>query len=422
VTRFALRAVLGRKLRTALTALAVVLGVAMISGTYVLTDSIDQAFDRLFSEIRATSTAVVTGKPAFDLAGGGAEPTFDEALLGEIRALPGVAEAEGSVSSDSTQIIGRDGKALVFGGAPNLGFSIANGESRFNPLALVEGTWPGPGEVAIDARTASEADLEVGETIGIQAEGPAERLRLVGTFEFRAGLFLGGATLAGFDLATAQRLFDKVGTLDEIAIAAKPGVEPEELVAQVEEILPPGTQVRTGEEQAAAEASETSEFISFLRTFLLAFAGIALFVGSFVIANSLSITIAQRTREFATLRTIGATSRQVLGAVLVESLVVAIVASVVGIFAGLALATGLFELFDALGFTLPNTGLVLETRTIIVALAAGIVVTVLASVYPGLRATSVPSARARPSPANRSMPCAASGGRSSSSFWGRSSR
>lgn len=389
MTRFALRAVLGRKLRTALTALAIVLGVAMISGTYVLTDSIDQAFDRLFSEIRATSTAVVTGKPAFDLAGGGVEPTFDEALLEEIRALPGVAEAEGSVSSDSTQIIGRDGKALVFGGAPNLGFSIADGESRFNPLALVEGSWPGSGEVAIDARTASEAGLEVGETIGIQAEGPLERLRLVGTFEFRAGLFLGGATLAGFDLPTAQRLFDKVGKLDEIAIAAKPGVEPEELVAQVEEILPPGTQVRTGEEQAAAEASETSEFISFLRTFLLAFAGIALFVGSFVIANSLSITIAQRTREFATLRTIGATSRQVLGLVLLESLVVAIVASVVGIFAGLALATGLFELFDALGFTLPNTGLVLETRTIIVALAAGIVVTVLASVYPGLRATSV---------------------------------
>ncbi|MDW8337757.1 MAG: FtsX-like permease family protein [Thermoleophilia bacterium] len=387
--RFALRAVLARKLRTTLTALAIVLGVAMISGTYVLTDSIDRAFDRLFSEIRATSTAVVTGKPAFDLAAGG-EPSFAESLLEEIRALPGVAEAEGGVDSDSTQIIGRDGKALVFGGAPNLGFSIADGESRFNPLVLVEGSWPGPNEVAIDARTASEAGFVVGETIGIQAEGPIERLRLAGTFEFPGGLSLGGATLAGFDLPTAQRLFGKVGRLDEIAIAAKPGVEPEELVAQVEEVLPPTTQVRTGAEQAAAEASETSEFISFLRTFLLAFAGIALFVGSFVIANSLSITIAQRTREFATLRTIGATSRQVLASVLLESLVVGTVASVVGVFAGLLLATGLFELFDAGGFTLPNTGLVLETRTVVVALAAGIGVTVLASVYPGLRATSVP--------------------------------
>jgi putative ABC transport system permease protein len=392
VTRFAIRAVLSRKLRTALTAVAIVLGVAMIGGTYVLTDSIDQAFDRVFGEIRETSSAVITGKPAFDLSGGSgvAAPTFDESLLERVRALPGVAAAEGSVDSDATQLIGDDGKAIVSGGAPNIGFSIADGDSPFNPLTLVDGAWPGPDEVAIDRTTASEQGFEVGETIRVQAEGPVERLRISGIFEFSSGLSLGGATLAGFDLPTAQRLFDKVGRLDEIAIAAKPGVTPEELVAQVEEILPPGTQVKTGQEQAAADASETNEFISFLRTFLLAFAGIALFVGSFVIANSLSITIAQRTREFATLRTIGATNRQVLASVLVEALVVGSVASVIGLFAGLLLATGLFELFDAVGFTLPNTGLVLEPRTVVVAIGAGILVTVLASVYPGLRATSVP--------------------------------
>lgn len=392
MTRFAIRAVLSRKLRTVLTAVAIVLGVAMIGGTYVLTDSIDQAFDRVFGEIRATSSAVITGKPAFDLSGGSgvAAPTFDESLLERVRALPGVAAAEGSVDSDATQLIGDDGKAIVSGGAPNIGFSIANGDSPFNPLTLVEGAWPGPDEVAIDRKTASEQGFEVGETIRVQAEGPVERLRISGIFEFSSGLSLGGATLAGFDLPTAQRLFDEVGKLDEIAIAAKPGVTPEELVAQVEEILPPGTQVKTGQEQAAADASETNEFISFLRTFLLAFAGIALFVGSFVIANSLSITIAQRTREFATLRTIGATNRQVLASVLVEALVVGSAASVIGLFAGLLLATGLFELFDAAGFTLPNTGLVLEPRTVVVAIGAGIGVTVLASVYPGLRATSVP--------------------------------
>ncbi|GIU94554.1 MAG: hypothetical protein KatS3mg012_1011 [Gaiellaceae bacterium] len=392
MTRFAIRAVLGRKLRTALTAIAIVLGVAMISGTYVLTDSIDQAFDRVFSQIRQTSSAVITGKPAFDLSGGSgvAEPTFDESLLERVRELPGVAVAEGSVDSDATQLIGRDGEAIVSGGAPNLGFSIADGESPFNPLTLVEGSWPGPNEVVIDRKTASENGFRVGDVIGVQAEGPVERLRLVGIFEFSSGLSLGGATLAGFDLPTAQRLFGKVGKLDEIALAAKPGVTPEELVAQVEEILPPGTQVKTGQEQAAADASETNEFISFLRTFLLAFAGIALFVGSFVIANSLSITIAQRTREFATLRTIGATSRQVLVSVLVEALVVGAAASVVGLFAGLALARGLFALFDAVGFTLPNTGLVLEPRTVVVAIGAGVLVTVLASVYPGFRATSVP--------------------------------
>ena len=307
-----------------------------------------------------------------------------------MRALPAVAEAEGSVDSDATQLIGDDGKAVVSGGAPNLGFSIADGNSQFNPLTLLEGAWPGDGEVAVDKTTASEQGYEVGETIGVQAEGPVVRLKLSGIFQFSSGLSIGGATLAGFDLPTAQKLFGKAGKLDEIAIASKPDVPPAELVAQVEEILPPGTQVKTGEEQAKADAADTNEFISFLQTFLLAFAGIALFVGSFVIANSLSITIAQRTREFATLRTIGATNRQILGSVLVEALVVGTVASVVGLFLGLVLAKGLFQLFDAVGFTLPNTGLVFEPRTVVVALAAGIIVTVLASIYPGFRATTVP--------------------------------
>ena len=330
--RFAIKGLLSRKLRTALTAVAIVLGVAMISGTYVLTDSIDQAFDRVFGEIREGSNAVITGRSAFDLSDGSGvtEPTFDDGLLEEVRALPAVAAAEGSVDSDATQFIGDDGKAVVSGGAPNLGFSIANGDSQFNPLTLLEGSWPAASEVAIDKDTAADEGFEVGETIGVQAEGPVQRLRVSGIFQFSSGLSIGGATLAGFDLPTAQRLFDKVGKLDEIAIASKPDVPPAELVAQVEEILPPGTQVKTGEEQAQADAEETNEFISFLQTFLLAFAGIALFVGSFVIANSLSITIAQRTREFATLRTIGATNRQILGSVLVEALVVGTVASVVG--------------------------------------------------------------------------------------------
>jgi putative ABC transport system permease protein len=392
MTRFAIRGLLSRKLRTGLTALAIVLGVAMIAGTYVLTDSIDQAFGRIFTEIREGSTAVITGRSAFDLSDGSGvtAPTFDEALLEEVEGLPGVEVAEGSVTSESTQLIGDDGKAVVFGGAPNLGFSIENGDSPFNPLTLLEGSWPGPDEVVIDAEAASRAGFEVGEVIGVQAEGPVQRVRVAGIVQFSSGLTIGGATLAGFDLPTAQRLFSKEGRLDEIAVAARRGVEPEELVRQIEEVLPAGAQVRTGQEQAAAEAAETEEFISFLQSFLLAFGGIALFVGAFVIANSLSITIAQRTREFATLRTIGASNRQILGSVIVEALVVGAVASVVGLFLGLLLATGLFSLFDLVGFTLPNTGLVFETRTIIVALTVGIGITLLASVYPGLRATGVP--------------------------------
>ena len=390
--RFAVRGLLSRKLRTALTAIAIVLGVAMISGTYVLTDSIDQAFDKIFTDIREGSNAVISGKSAFDISDGSgvSEPTFDESLVDEVRALPAVADAEGNVDSDATQLIGDDGKAVVYGGAPNLGFSIGNPESPFNPLTLVEGEWPGPNEVVVDKETAAKEDFEVGETIGVQVEGPVEQLPIAGIIQFSSGLSIGGATLAGFDLPTAQRLMSKVGKLDEIAVASKPDATEAELVAQIREILPPGTQVKTAAEQVQSDAEETNEFITFLQGFLLAFGGIALFVGSFVIANSLSITIAQRTRELATLRTLGASRRQVLTSIVVESLIVGIVASVIGLFLGLLLAKGLFWLFDAVGFTLPNTGLVFETRTIVVALLAGVLVTLLASLRPATRATRVP--------------------------------
>jgi putative ABC transport system permease protein len=211
MTRFALRGLFGRKLRTALTALAIVLGVAMISGTFVLTDSIDNAFDKIFTDIRKGSNAIITGKSAFDLSEGSGvgEPSFDERLLDEVRALPGVAEAEGSVTSETTQLIDEDGDVIQFGlgGAPNLGFSIANPESRFNPLALVSGEWPGPGEVVIDKETVDKKDIEVGEEIGVQVEGPVERFRISGVIQFSSGLTIGGATLAGFDLPTAQRIY-----------------------------------------------------------------------------------------------------------------------------------------------------------------------------------------------------------------------
>jgi putative ABC transport system permease protein len=389
--RVALRGLLGRKLRTVLTAFAIVLGVAMVSGTYVLTDSIDKAFDTIFTDSRKGSNAVITGRSAFDLSEGSdfQAPTFDESLLPKVRGLSDVAAAEPSVDGEA-QLIGKNGKAIVYGGAPNLGFSIANGASRFNPLTLTKGRWPGPDEVVVDKATAGKENFELGQAIGVQAEGPAQRLRISGFVKFGSVSTIGGATLAGFDLPTAQRLFDKEGQLDEIAIAAKPGISDGQLVRQVDAILPPSTQVRTGAEQAHEDAQDTNEFISFLQRFLLAFAGIALFVGSFVIANSLSITIAQRTREFATLRTLGASRRQVLGSIFVEALVVGAMASVIGLFFGLGLAKLLFWLFDAVGFTLPNSGLLFETRTIIVALLVGVVVTLVASLRPALRATRVP--------------------------------
>jgi putative ABC transport system permease protein len=392
VTRFALKGLLGRKLRTALTAIAIVLGVTMVSGTYVLTDSIDKAFDSIFTDVRQGSNVIVSGKSAFDLTGGSGAtaPPFDESVLERVRAVEGVALAEGGVDSESAQLIGEDGKAITYGGAPNLGFSIADGDSPFNPLTLVEGAWPGRNEVVVDAATAGKEGLKVGQQVGVQAAGRAERLRISGTVKFGSVATIGGATLAGFDLPTAQRLFGKEGKLDEIAVAAEAGLSDEELIGRIEEVLPEGTQVLASRQQAEDDAAETNEFITFLQGFLLAFAGIALFVGSFVIANSLSITIAQRTREFATVRTLGGSRRQVLGSIVVEALVVGIVASVIGLFLGLGLAKLLFWLFDTVGFTLPNSGLVFQTRTIVVALLVGILVTLVASLRPALRATRVP--------------------------------
>jgi putative ABC transport system permease protein len=391
VTAFALRGLLGRKLRTALTAIAIVLGVATVSGTYVLTDSINNAFHSIFFETRAGSDAVITGKSPFDVSGdsGTTAPPFNESLLQKVRALPDVAEAQGQVNGEA-QLIGKDGKAVVYGGAPNLGFSIAKGDSRFNPLKLVSGAWPKANEVVVDKSTASKEHFKVGQVIGVQATGPVEKLRISGIVKFGSVSTIGGATLSGFDLPTAQKLFAKPGKLDEIAVAAGQGVSKTTLSSEIRRILPPSTQVRTAQAQSHEDAKETDSFISFLQKFLLGFGGVALFVGSFVIANSLSITIAQRTREFATLRTLGASRTQVLRSVVLEALVMGILASVVGLFAGLALAKGLFSLFDAVGFTLPNNGLTLETRTVIVALLVGIVVTLLASLRPALRATRVP--------------------------------
>jgi putative ABC transport system permease protein len=391
VVRFALKGLLGRKLRTALTAIAIVLGVAMVAGTFMLTDSIDNAFDTIFTDVRKGSNAVVTGKSAFDLSEGSGSnsPTLSESLLPEVRRLPEVAAAEGSVNGEA-QLIGDNGKAIVYGGAPNLGFSVSGANSPFNSLTLVKGAWPSGGEVVVDKATADKEGFEIGRRVGVQADGPVRELRISGFVRFGSVSTIGGATLAGFDVPTAQALFGKRGRLDEIAVASKSGVSDQQLVDALRKALPPTAQVKTGAQQARDDAEETNAFISFLRGFLLAFGGIALFVGSFVIANSLSITIAQRTREFATVRTIGGSRRQILISIMLEALVVGILASLVGLAVGVGLAKGLFWLFDAVGFTLPNSGLVLEPRAVVIALAAGILVTLVASLRPAFRATRVP--------------------------------
>src|SRR5262245_24155362 len=386
----ALKGMAQRKLRTVLTAIAIVLGVALITGTYVLTDSIKGAFGGIFTSVYQGTDATVTGKSAFNLSDSGTTtaPPFDQALLPVIRGLPDVADAVGGVGGNAHLVL--DGKVVHFGGAPNLGFSVDPTLPELNTLTLVNGNWPKQNQVVIDEATAGKKDLKVGQAIGVQANGPTLPMKISGFVHFGGATNLGGATLSGFNLPTAQRLFQRVGMLDQIRAKAKPGVSPAELATQIRGVLPSGAQVRTGQAQAKEDAKDTESFLNFLQDFLLAFGGIALFVGSFVIANSLSITIAQRTRELATLRTLGASRRQVRRSIIWEGLAIGTIAAVIGIGVGLGLAVGLFKLFDAVGFTLPNNGLVLHPRTVIVALIVGIGVTFLASLRPAFRATRVP--------------------------------
>jgi putative ABC transport system permease protein len=241
----------------------------------------------------------------------------------------------------------------------------------------------------IDAATAKDEGFKVGDTIGIVTRGPIQEFTISGTAQFPGQESLGGATFAIFTLPEAQRLFNKEGELDAISIAASQGTSPEQLVDEIGAILPQNTQVRTGVQETQEAQQDIEEFTNIISYILLAFGFIALFVGAFVIFNTLSITVAQRVREFATLRTIGASRRQILGSVILEALVIGTLASLAGLFIGLGLAKGLTALFDAIGFDLPKTGLVFAGRTILVSLAAGILVTLVAGLFPAIRATRV---------------------------------
>ena len=394
--RFALKGLAGRKLRTILTSLAIVLGVAMVSGSYVLTDTIDKAFDRIFSTSYAGTDAVVAGKDLGIGTGGdsAAVPSIPASLLPRIRALPDVAAATGIVVEESAaKIINRQGKAIDTGGAPSFGFGIDSSPAldRFNPLTLLEGSWAsGSSEVVIDVGTSKDEHFAVGDRIGVASLGPVRRFRVSGIARYGDVESLGGATFAVFDIPTAQALFGRQGKLDAVSVAAKEGVSPEQLVAAITPILPPTAEAKTGVAQAEEEKDNVSEFTSFFRYFLLAFAGIALFVGAFVIFNTLSITVAQRTREFATVRTIGASRRQVLGSVVLEALAIGFLASLVGLFLGLGIAKGLEALFVAFGADLPRAGTVFATRTVVVSLLIGTIITLLAGLAPAIRATRVP--------------------------------
>ena len=341
--RVALRGLLARKLRSTLTAIAIVLGVAMVSGTLVLTDTIDKAFDSIFSSSYEQTDAVVSGKKLVEWSQTG-KAQISEDVLTKVRALPEVEAAAGTIldlSGDANQakILDREGKAIQ-GNNPTFGLGVEPKDERFNPFKLVEGDWAsGPEQVVIDASTADKENFHVGDTVKVAGEGPVRSYELTGIVKFGDVNSLGGATIALFDVETARSVLGKTG-YDAVAVAAKDGVGEQRLLDAIAVTLPDSAEVKTGAEQAKADGEGVGEFVSFIRYFLLAFGGIALFVGAFVIFNTLSITVAQRTKELATLRTLGASRRQVLRSVVLEGTVLGLVASAIGLGLGVLLAKG----------------------------------------------------------------------------------
>ena len=394
--KVALRGLAGRKLRAALTGIAIVLGVAMISGTYILTDTVESAFTNLFTESYAGTDAIVSGRgPDISIDGEKPpDPPVDASLLDVVRGADGVALATGSVADESsTKLLTSEGEAVSSEGWPTLGFGIdtAPAFAQFNPLNLYEGRWPAAADdVVIDAGTVDKQGWEIGDTVQISTLQPKRAFTLVGVAQYGDVDSLGGLSFTVFTIPTAQELLGREGQYDAISVAATEGVTEDELVAAIKPVLPQDAQVVSATAEAQEQTDEVGEFTKFFRYFLLAFAGIALFVGAFVIFNTFSITVAQRTREFATLRTIGASRRQVLGSVILESLVIGLVASLVGLGLGVLLAEGIQALFKRLGADFPTADRVFATRTVVVSLIVGVGITLLAGLFPAIRATRVP--------------------------------
>ena len=422
--RVAFKGLAARRLRTALTALAIVLGVAMVSAAFTITDTMRGAADSLSSAAYDDTDAVVGARTAFavDATDWTAQrPTVDAALLEQVRAVPQVAVAAADVT-DEAKIIKRDGKPAGDGPYFGVGFDAkVDGAERLTPFRLDAGRWAaGPGEAVIDAATAADQGYAVGDRVTISAGGAAQPYTVTGVARFGSVKSLGTATAVVFDLRTAQRVFGRGDRVDSILAGGRDGVAPADVRKAVAAALPQAS-VTSAAKQDRFGLEGLESFISIIRIALLAFGGVAILVGAFTIFNTLSITVAQRTRELGLLRMVGAGRRQVLGSVLVEALVLGAAASVVGLFAGLALAKGLDAVFDAMKLALPDAGTVFAGRTVLISLLVGTLVTVAAGLIPAWRATRVaPVAALRGAePGGRALRLPARGARALASLLGR---
>ncbi|MEU6068441.1 FtsX-like permease family protein [Streptomyces sp. NPDC047082] len=387
--RTALRNVFAHKARLLMTVLAVMLGVAFVSGTLVFTNTISDAYQK--SSAKGFDQVDVAVQPKYQDSKGdkvGKTPKLTQALLDRAAKTPGAASATGVVSG-FTAIADKDGKLLGSGWQSAGGNYWGSKDARY---PLVSGHAPsGKGEVLIDSRTAERAGYKVGDTVRISVDGPVLTPTISGIFTTDDGNVAAGGSLALFDTPTAQTLFGKKGTYDEIDVKAAAGTSQSALKAGLDKALPSRlVETTTGKQLADDQAQMISSSMSGLKQSLLVFAGIALFVGTFIIANTFTMLVAQRTKELALLRAVGASRRQVTRSVLIEAFVVGAVAGVTGLVAGIGIGAGLRSLLGSFGASVPDGPLVITPGTVATALAVGIVITMLAAWLPGRRAAKIP--------------------------------
>jgi putative ABC transport system permease protein len=386
--RLTLRGLAAHKVRLIATGVAVILGVAFMCGTQVLTGSVSSSFDKVFADVYARIDTVVRSTTEVDTPFGKERAKIDAAVVPEVRSVDGVAAAEGQVLGQ-VRVLDKTGEPLVQStGPPNFALNWLT-SPQLNGWT-VDGSPPqGPDEIVLDAKSAKDGDFAVGDNVDIALQEGLRSFRLVGIAKFGELETWGGAQTALFETTTVQELVQEPGKFDWISVAGADGVSQQELTDRVAQVIPADTQALTGQEFTEESQTAFQQLIGIFNTFLLTFALIALFVGSFIIYNTFSIIVAQRTKELALLRAIGASRRQVLVSVLLEALTVGVVASAIGVGFGILLAIGLNALLRSVGFAGPDTPLIVPPSAVISSILVGTLITVVSAVFPARKAATI---------------------------------
>ncbi len=393
--RLALENLLARKFRLVSTSLSVMIGVAFLAGSMVLIDTIRSTFDDLFADIYESVDVVVRSDESIDSDFGAVRGRIDEGVLTIVRNVDGVVAADADIQGYA-QLVDVDGDPIgnPGQGAPTFGFPWTDVD-ELNPMVIVEGAPPrAPDEVVIDRYSAGQGPFSVGDPVTVLLQGPPEQFLVSGIATFGDADTALGSSITIFTPETAQRVLGEPGRVDSVSAVGAEGITQDDLAARVEAALARapdggGTEVITGEELTAEAQDDVQSALGFFNTFMLVFAVVALFVAAFIIYNTFSIILAQRTRELALLRALGAGRRQILGSVLLEAVIVGLVASLVGIAAGLGIAVLLKQLLEGFGIDIPTGSVVFEVDTAWVSLLVGVGVTVLSAVVPSRRASTI---------------------------------